>query len=899
MSGSKSALLIIITLLLAPLVLSAYERGTEVSGHGTISGVITNRDGEPVPFATVYIGSLQLGTTTNMSGQYELSVPTGRYRFLFQSLGYGHESRDVVIGDEPVVLNIVLNEAHYMIPEVIVTPGGEDPAYSIMRHAIARAPFYLNIIESYLADVYIKGTLTMTNIPRWMTIGAGRGGAAIEGALVGETYLMETQNEIEFNAPDRYLHRLIAMQNNFPIEQDDVSPMTYIQASFYEPVLMNSAISPLAPNAFAHYRFRYDGVTSQGPFMVNRIEVIPRRESQQLFRGTIHIVEDLWAIQSIDLKNDNIAGELTIRQLHTPVHEGVWMPVTHYLGVDLSLMGIEADIEYGTSVHYRDIAINRSLSSLPVIVTTIDGQAAEKDERDIAVAESEEISELLAKDNLSRREMRRLSRLFDRKAEESAERGRTRRDDLLIEPRTRYIVEDDALSYEPDYWEKVRPVPLTDREAYSLARKDTISEQLREIDQSFRTRSGGPESGFLSSIRLVFTGKTWRNRERGISFTYDGLIRPANLEFNSVDGFRYGTGFRFTKRWKGGESISVYPSAGYSFSLQEPFWSVNTNINYRSSRNDMLWIRAGSGTSDFNDYRSVNRQINSFASLLFKENISRLYHSEHISVGHRAELFNGVYLELSAISGKRRAMVNNTSFSLFRRDREYSPNRPENSLINTDNEHLLLPESSRYRALKGNLTVIPFQRYRIYGGRKVPAGSSYPTFTLDYTLGRGVSGSDSARYNRFILTASQTINTGPLSQFYWRVRGGTTITGDEIPFHDFIHFNQQPSPLLINDYGDAFFIAEWYSLSTNKWFTEAHLKYTSPHLLLKRVPGISRTLMRENLHGKYLLTREQRHYIELGYSISEILLLGEVALFASFRDFRYSAIGARVILKIN
>ena len=79
------------------------------------------------------------------------------------------------------------------------------------------------------------------------------------------------------------------------------------------------------------------------------------------------------------------------------------------------------------------------------------------------------------------------------------------------------------------------------------------------------------------------------------------------------------------------------------------------------------------------------------------------------------------------------------------------------------------------------------------------------------------------------------------------MRTGGFLDNRELTFYDFFHFNPQPIPLLINDYEDAFMNPAYYSTSTPEAFGEVHLKYTTPYLLLKFLPGFSNTLIRENI----------------------------------------------------
>ena len=61
---------------------------------------------------------------------------------------------------------MVLPLQYYEIPEVKISASGEDPAISIMRKAIGLAPYYLNNVSYYKAEVYLKGNLVIKRIPK-------------------------------------------------------------------------------------------------------------------------------------------------------------------------------------------------------------------------------------------------------------------------------------------------------------------------------------------------------------------------------------------------------------------------------------------------------------------------------------------------------------------------------------------------------------------------------------------------------------------------------------------------------------------------------------------------------------------------------------------------------------
>jgi len=137
------------------------------------------------------------------------------------------------------------------------------------------------------------------------------------------------------------------------------------------------------------------------------------------------------------------------------------------------------------------------------------------------------------------------------------------------------------------------------------------------------------------------------------------------------------------------------------------------------------------------------------------------------------------------------------------------------------------------------------------------------------------------------------------SEFRWRVRTGGYLDNRDLTFYDFFHVNSQPLPILINNYEDAFMLPSYYSMSTPEFYGEVHVKYTTPYLLIKLLPGISNTLMRENLSLSYLGSRYHKNYTELGYSISEVFFLGEIGVYVGFEDVKYKSVGGKLVFKFN
>src|SRR5450759_4195628 len=192
---------------------------TPVSEAQILKGKITNPSGDPIQYSTVYIQELKQGTTSNTKGDYEIRLPGGKYTVIYQSLGFEPVFVNITLSDKTIIKNVILPVQYYEIPEVRITASGEDPAYIIMRKVIGLAPYYLNNISYYKAEVYLKGNLIINKIPKLLqksmkissdnhntSVSAGSKSKSEEKLLkAGDSFLMESFNEIEFTAPDKYL----------------------------------------------------------------------------------------------------------------------------------------------------------------------------------------------------------------------------------------------------------------------------------------------------------------------------------------------------------------------------------------------------------------------------------------------------------------------------------------------------------------------------------------------------------------------------------------------------------------------------------------------------------------------------------------------------------------------
>ncbi|MCB0528868.1 MAG: carboxypeptidase-like regulatory domain-containing protein, partial [Saprospiraceae bacterium] len=85
-----------------------------------LSGKVLDENGDPLPFASVYVRNSTNGTAANADGEYRLSLSRGAYEVVFQYIGYKQKIEPVTIGDRPLHLDVRLEPTALEISEVVI-----------------------------------------------------------------------------------------------------------------------------------------------------------------------------------------------------------------------------------------------------------------------------------------------------------------------------------------------------------------------------------------------------------------------------------------------------------------------------------------------------------------------------------------------------------------------------------------------------------------------------------------------------------------------------------------------------------------------------------------------------------------------------------------------------------
>ncbi len=868
-----------------------------VTSHAQVlRGIIVDSEGVPVPYSTVYIRELSLGSATNSEGRFELKLNAGTYVCVFQSMGYQTVVKEINLKKDSPAFTIELPDMVYDLSTVEIKGSKEDPAYGVMRQVIANAPMFANIVKHYKADVYIKGSLTITGISKlvkWMA----RDDLKEYNIKAGDTYIEESVNEITYTGPDIVRQRVKSIKSNFPDfgENSSNSAMGFISGNIYQPRGFGSAISPVRAGAFTHYRFRYEGRTRYGDYAIHKITVIPKGKGSQYIQGTIYVVDDLWCLSNLNLfKDEQMGVKLHLSQNYNEVKDGVWLPVSNRLKVEMDLLGNSGSFDYHTSIQYKELIVN-----IPKTQTNIESKAPDKENENKVIAKSnipdrqidyhkkidtkiagkqKVINKLAQKEELSTAESYRLARL-QQQQHDLRIKDSLRFDHEFIES-YKTIIDTNARKHDTAYWNTIRPIPLSGNELTSIRAADTIKLRGKTNTDSTKT-SGYKWIGrlFLGGYFINDTATELRNR---------GLINPVNISFNLVDGLRYQNSISMTRRLPQTQSISLSPMLGYAFGRKVLYGELP--ISWKSeSLNKQAGIRVGKQAVDYNP-DGIHPLESSIEALVFRENPAKFFNSAYLDLKYSMEPVHGLTSVFQVSFSENKTLTNVTDYSVFyRKSKEFEPNIPDNPVFAmTDHQDLTTEIALRYK---------PAPFYYISNGVKKTYRrfNDYPEYSLIWKKGipAGIFDTD---YDLIKAVVHQQKRLGIKNRLNYRVEAGYFINSKAMWFPQFQHFAKRPLIAGIKEFFPYFLLLNSYEFSTNQYFAAGHLQYKSPFIMLKRLPILRNRLWDESFFFSYLYSPQHKNYFEPGYGIGGIIF--NLGVFAGFQGFEYQQAGVRLSITI-
>lgn len=772
-----------------------------------LKGTIFGPDGEPLPFASVYIKGTSVGTTSNVEGQYLLELSPGSYTIVFQYVGYQQHSAEIIMTDKDILLDVTLQSFDVEAAEVVVR-AGEDPAYPIIRQAIKKRKYYLEQIETYSCDSYVKGTQKVKDLPeKIMGRSLGEFRQGLDSMGNGIVYLSEAVSKLYFDEK-KYKEIMISSKvsgddNGFSFN----SGVAMKEFNFYENQLTlgeAKLLSPIAQTALISYKYRLANTFVDGGKIISKIEVIPKNPLGALFHGFIYIVNEDWSIHSTELKTTGQAANISMldtvefRQMHLPIQDSIWKLFSQEVEFNLNVIGVKI---FGRFIGvFRNYEINPTLDP----------------------------------------------KFFNAEV---------------------FKVNNDANKREMQYWDSIRPVPLTAEELKEYVQKDSLQiiwKSKAYLDSLDRVNN---KPGF----GMLLSGYTYRKRYQRWSIRIPSPL--GTVAYNTVQGFYGHLEATFNKSLDEGNTkwYDIQGQLQYGFSDKQLRGFGRFRYKFNDVNDARLEVDAGRRTQQYNPIEPIGPMINSLYSLLGRRNYIKLYERIYGEVQYSQRFLNAFYFQANVSYQRRNALINSSDYSFFQQDvRNYYSNIPFD-FGNPPLADLPFFASHNHFAVDLYLRIRFAQKYVTYPNRRFHIDSKYPEIWINYRKGipllGGVTNYD---YLSFTLQKDE-LPIATVGYLTFRAKYAVFLNRSRMEFPDFAHFMGNQTIYAKPDmHWRSYQLLPYYAYSTNRWFAEGHVEHNFKSFLWNKIPLLKR-LGFENLAGyHFLYTPEMGDYMEFNFAISRI-----------------------------
>jgi hypothetical protein len=778
------------------------------SSFAQITGKITDTNKEPLSFVSVYLNKSITGTTSNDSGNYELNIKKpGDYTIVFQFLGYKTVKKNVSIQSFPYTLDVSLEDEEIMLDEFSITTNG-NPANIIIRKAIESKEINTNKFEDYTSNFYSRGLFKIKNAPKKIfgrTLGDLGGG--LDSTRTGIIYLSETVSEITFQKrPKKFKEKIIASKVSGSDNGISFNRAEEVNFDFYRNAVLvaeNNLVSPIADGAFSFYTYKLEGsFYDKNEKLISKIKVIPKQVGGRVFNGFIYIVEDDWAIYGIDLVANG-------KQVGIPIIDKLRFKQNYnYSRINDAWIKISQTIDFkfglfGFNVNGRFSAGYSNYNFEPNLTK----KTFTKEVLSFAI-------------------------------------GATKKD--------------------ANFWNQLRPVPLTNEELEDYKIKDSIKmvrESKSYLDSINKIQN---KVTFLSPI----IGYTFQNSFKKWSLSFDGLIE--DFSFNTVQGFHSSLGVNYFKRqndkgkwWSAGLGVSY----GLSEKKARPTFYFSRKWNNISK--PRFYLSGGITTAQFNGRNPIKKLDNLIRSLTRRLNYIKIYEKEFVKIGYSEEILNGFYFSSSLEYANRKPLFNTSNYSFASQsiNDPYTSNNP----LEPDNFTSSVFTEHKIATLNIGSTFVFGQKYLSYPDRKFNVSESkFPSLNVNY---RKTFGASNSEFNADLITASlkQDVNAGNYGEFFYYIRGGVFLKNKNIAFMDNLQAKGNQMFIVTDDNRRYNFgLLEYYRFYSNNRYTEAHLEHSFNGYLLRKIPLINKLNFHLVTGVKGLFMWDKKPYSEYSIGIDNI-----------------------------
>ncbi|NGZ45251.1 carboxypeptidase-like regulatory domain-containing protein [Cytophagaceae bacterium 50C-KIRBA] len=318
-----------------------------------IKGRVTDAsNGDPVPFASVGLVGLNLGTTTNFQGEYTFHSKVLTDSLFVSFVGYKKRVKFIDKKKAFQEVDFQMDPAQRALQEVIVY-SGENPAFKILRQVVKQRDVNdRNKLSAYEYDSYTKMELDVDNISEKLrnskimreiesSIKKFEKEAGEDGKPVIPTYISESISKFYYReSPKRKKEKIIKTNIKGVGVQDGgfisqlVGGNLIANYNFYQnyvPFFGKDFASPIGDNWKGNYKFFLGDTVNVDGHVCYQLDFDPKNAQDLVFTGQMWIDTTSFALVQIDAAIDkqanlNFIDKIKISQELEQVTDGAWLP---------------------------------------------------------------------------------------------------------------------------------------------------------------------------------------------------------------------------------------------------------------------------------------------------------------------------------------------------------------------------------------------------------------------------------------------------------------------------------------------------------------------------------------------------------------------------------------------
>ncbi|UXP32931.1 DUF5686 and carboxypeptidase regulatory-like domain-containing protein [Reichenbachiella agarivorans] len=318
---------------------------------------------EPVPFAHVFLKGTQVGTSTNMDGEFSLNIKANTLpsdTLVITSLGFLTQRIKVRNGDEVEVQ--LVTESRMM--DDLVVKAGVNPAYAVMDQIVRRKKQNNpDQLDNYSCEEYAKIRFDLNHLTEkvknniilkpfdyiWDNTDTTSDGVSYLPVL-----LVEKQSEHYYRQSPKKQKSVVLAKNVTGLPGPKI--LEFVEELYFTPnvyddfvvILDKNFPSPLNSNYKFHYEYYLDSSMS-AVGKEYQLSFQPKQKRELAFVGEMKVDSASYAVKSISLRFDimanvNFVRSYLVEQQYQNVDGQHWMLTSSYVLGDYTVIENSSDL---------------------------------------------------------------------------------------------------------------------------------------------------------------------------------------------------------------------------------------------------------------------------------------------------------------------------------------------------------------------------------------------------------------------------------------------------------------------------------------------------------------------------------------------------------------------------